>query len=71
MLDLRWPLGLLFGLLGLILGGLGLARAPQAAAPSLAGANPDAWVGGAMLAFGALCLALAWAKPASDLEEDA
>lgn len=54
MLDLRWPIGGLFLILGSLLLGYGLAVAPKAAATSAASLNLDAWVGAAMWLFGGL-----------------
>lgn len=53
MLDLRWPIGLLFLILGTILGAHGLIVAPRPIAEALAGWNLNAWVGGLMWLFGA------------------
>jgi len=57
-LDIRLPIGGLFTVLGLVLGGYGLATAGQAEhyAPSL-GVNIDLWWGLVMLVFGLLMLA--------------
>jgi hypothetical protein len=57
-LDLRIPIGLLFGLLGLLLAGYGVATGPEMYQKSL-GVNVNAWWGLAMLAFGLAMLALA------------
>ncbi len=58
-LDLRVPIGLLFGLLGLLLLGYGLATGPATYEVSL-NINVNAWAGGGMLLFGALMLGSAW-----------
>ena len=58
-LDLRLPIGLLFGLLGLLLLGYGLISDPAIYRSSL-GVNINAWWGFVMLAFGGLMLALSW-----------
>jgi hypothetical protein len=66
-LDLRLPIGLLFSLLGLLLLGFGLLSDPALYRASL-GVNVNLWWGLAMLVFGALMLASAWAgarKPTS------
>jgi hypothetical protein len=58
-LDLRLPLGLLFGVLGLLLAAYGLltdASIYQAAG----GVNVNLWTGAAMLAFGGLMLLGVW-----------
>jgi len=57
-LDLRIPIGLLFGLLGLLLAGYGVATGPETYQKSL-GVNVNAWWGLAMLVFGLAMLALA------------
>jgi hypothetical protein len=58
-LDLRVPIGLLFGLLGLLLAGYGLVSDPGIYQKSL-GINVNAWWGVVMLAFGLGMLGLAW-----------
>jgi hypothetical protein len=58
-LDLRIPIGLLFGLLGLLLVLYGLASSPATYQVSL-GINVNAWAGGGMLLFGVLMLGSAW-----------
>jgi hypothetical protein len=57
-LDLRLPIGLLFGLLGLLLLVYGLLADASIYRASL-GVNINAWAGGAMLAFGAIMFGLA------------
>ncbi len=57
-LDLRIPIGLLFGLLGLLLAVYGLATGPDVYQKSL-GINVNAWWGLVMVVFGALMLVLA------------
>lgn len=59
LLDLRFPMGLLFAALGFLLLGYGLASGPAVYAPSL-GINVNVWAGGGMLAFGLAMLAGAW-----------
>ena len=56
--DLRFPLGYLFGTLGVLLLIAGFTAAPGANAPSL-GIDIDLIWGGVMIAFGLLCLLLA------------
>jgi membrane protein implicated in regulation of membrane protease activity len=60
-IDVRYPIGALFTVLGFILAGYGLATAADAAhyAPSLS-VNVNLWWGLAMLAFGVVLLLLAW-----------
>jgi len=59
-LDVRYPIGGLFAVLGLLVGGYGLATARDAAsyARSL-GVNINLWWGLVMLAFGVVLLLLA------------
>lgn len=57
-LDLRFPLGLLVALLGVLLAGFGLASERSIYAASL-GINVNLWWGLAMLVFGAAMLAAA------------
>ena len=57
MLDLRVPLGLLFTMLGLLLGGYGVIGDPSIYQLSL-GFNLNLWSGISMLIFGAAMLAL-------------
>ena len=54
-LDLRIPIGLLFGLLGLLLLLYGLMGDPSTYRVSL-GININAWAGGGMLAFAGVML---------------
>ncbi len=68
-LDIRWPIGLMFSLIGLLLVLLGLATnsKPEVYAPSL-GINVNLYWGLLLLAFGGWMLAMAWRasrKPAS------
>ncbi len=58
-LDLRIPIGLLFGVLGVLLLIYGAATGPDLYRQSL-GINVNAWWGLVMLVFGAVMLALAW-----------
>jgi hypothetical protein len=59
-LDLRLPIGLMFGLLGLLLAGYGLLGDPAVYAMSL-GINVNLWTGLGMLAFALCMLGAAWA----------
>ncbi len=66
-LDLRIPIGLLFGLLGLLLAVYGFATGPELYQKSL-GINVNAWWGVAMLVFGVAMLGLAWRAARADAE---
>jgi len=56
-LDLRYPIGLMFGIFGLLLTGYGVAF-PEARAP-LTTVNVNLYAGAVMLLFGAVMLGLA------------
>lgn len=56
-LDVRWPLGLLFAMIGALLLGHGLTQGAAAAATHAPHINT--WWGGAMLVFGLCVLWLA------------
>ncbi len=58
-LDLRIPIGLLFGIFGVLLVGYGLGTGPEVYRQSL-GVNNNAWWGLAMLVFALFMLGLAW-----------
>ncbi len=58
-LDLRIPIGLLFGIFGVLLAGYGLVTGPEHYRQSL-GVNINAWWGLVMLLFALLMLGLAW-----------
>jgi hypothetical protein len=58
-LDLRVPIGLLFGLLGLLLAGYGVVSDPGLYEKSL-GINVNLVWGAVMLVFGLGMLGLAW-----------
>lgn len=57
-LDIRFPLGLMFGIMGLILVGYGLLSDKAQYARSL-GININLWWGAALLVFGAVTLFMA------------
>jgi hypothetical protein len=59
ILDLRLPLGLLFGVIGLLLTAYGAASDRSIYQVSL-GINVNVWAGLGMLVFGLLMLAGAW-----------
>ena len=61
MLDVRWPIGTLFTILGLLLAGYGLGTAgnTEQYARSLS-VNVNLWWGLVMLAFGLVLLMAAW-----------
>jgi hypothetical protein len=54
--DVRIPIGLLFGIDGLILIGVGVFGSPELTTPSL-GLNMNLWWGIVLLVFGLLMLA--------------
>jgi hypothetical protein len=56
--DIRAPIGALFLLLGLLVGGYGLFSGTQIYRASLVGVNIDAIWGGVMAGFGLIMLAL-------------
>jgi hypothetical protein len=58
MLDLRYPIGWFFALVGLIVAGMGIF-APEAHA-TLTAANVNLYCGLFMIVFGAFFLLLAW-----------
>jgi hypothetical protein len=58
MLDLRYPIGWFFALVGLIVTGMGIL-VPEARA-ALTAANVNLYCGLFMIAFGAFFLLLAW-----------
>jgi hypothetical protein len=58
-LDLRVPIGLFFGLLGVLLAGYGLVSDPAIYRASL-GINVNLWWGLVLLLFGAAMLGSAW-----------
>jgi hypothetical protein len=57
-LDLRWPVGLLFTILGALLVVFGLASDPAIYVRSL-GINVNLWWGVVMMAFGLIMIGLA------------
>ena len=64
-LDIRLPIGLLFTALGLLLAAYGLVSDKAIYARSL-GVNVNLWWGLAMLAFGAVMMALGLRKGGAD-----
>jgi len=58
-LDIRWPIGIIFSLYGLVLMVFGLFADPEIFQKSV-GVNIDLWWGGAMLVFGLFMGALAF-----------
>ena len=58
-LDVRLPIGMMFALFGLLLVGFGLTSDPAIYAEHSLGINVDLDWGAALLAFGAVMLALA------------
>jgi hypothetical protein len=59
LLDLRFPMGIFFAALGLLLSAYGLFG-DQAVYQASLGINVNLWSGLGMLAFGALMLAGGW-----------
>ena len=55
-LDLRWPIGIIFTLYGVIMMIFGVVTDPQIFVERSMGVNIDLWWGAAMLVFG-LCMA--------------
>jgi len=58
-LDIRWPIGIIFTLYGIVLMVFGLFADPEIFQKSV-GVNIDLWWGGAMLVFGLFMGALAF-----------
>ncbi len=58
-LDLRFPMGLLFAVMGLLLAGYGLFGDPAVYEASL-GINVNLWAGTGILVFGLAMLGGAW-----------
>jgi hypothetical protein len=69
-LDLRWPIGLMFSLIGamLVIYGLIINSSPQAYERSL-GINIDLYWGLLLLVFGGAMLTMAW-KGSREASED-
>ena len=60
-LDLRWPIGLMFSLVGLLLVVYGVISASDAEMYQRSlGININIWWGLVLLAFGAFMLLMAW-----------
>lgn len=59
MLDIRWPIGLMFTLVGALLLLTGLLSGPEAYQRSL-GININLWWGLLLLVFGGLMVLFAW-----------
>ena len=75
-MDIRYPIGTLFGALGLLIGGYGVATNGDAGRyAALGGLNVNLWWGVVMLIFGLLCVILArrastpTVRPASESPE--
>jgi len=58
-MDVRWPLGLLFAMIGALLLGHGLTQGDVAGAAAQHAPHINVWWGGAMLTFGVIVLWLA------------
>jgi hypothetical protein len=65
MLDLRWPIGLLFLIVGLMLAGWGVAR-PHAALPVTLAVDLNLGWGLVMASFGAVMTGWAALSPGQD-----
>jgi hypothetical protein len=59
-LDIRWPIGLIFTLIGVLQVGFGVFKADESMS---LGINVNLWWGLSLLAFGLLMLAFALRKP--------
>lgn len=60
-LDIRWPIGLMFTLIGLMLGGYGLLTSSQTEMYKRSlDMNVNLWWGLVLLVFGAAMLLMAW-----------
>lgn len=66
-LDLRFPLGLMFGLIGATLALLGVCTAPD---PKTLGVNVNLWWGLFLLLFAAFMLLSAWRARNKDASKD-
>jgi hypothetical protein len=51
-LDIRWPIGIIFTIYGLVLTAFGAFTNPQTFVEHSMGVNIDVWWGAAMLVFG-------------------
>lgn len=71
-LDIRWPIGFMFTLIGVLLTGSGILTASNAEMykPSL-GINVNLWWGLVLLVFGGLMLLFAWRGQRADRESKA
>lgn len=58
-LDIRYPIGAMFSIIGLLMLGYGLATAGDPMYQRSLGININVWWGGLLLVFGALMLAFA------------
>jgi multisubunit Na+/H+ antiporter MnhG subunit len=63
-LDIRFPIGAMFSIIGLLLAAFGLFSSPDLYHRSL-GININLWWGLALVIFGATMLWLAWRKTAA------
>jgi uncharacterized membrane protein len=59
-LDIRWPIGIIFTLYGIVLAAYGEMADPAVFAEKSLGVNIDLWWGVAMLVFGLFMVALAF-----------
>ncbi len=58
-LDIRYPIGFLFLVVGAILAGYGLVSGPEIYATHSLGMNVNLWWGAVMVVFGAVMVGLA------------
>ncbi|MBZ5516752.1 MAG: hypothetical protein LAN62_18260 [Acidobacteriia bacterium] len=58
-LDIRWPIGIIFTIYGVVLTTFGALTDPQVFVERSMGVNIDVWWGAAMLVFGVFMGALA------------
>ncbi len=59
-LDLRWPIGIMFFLIGLILVGTGLATGGSEMYRVSLGININLWWGVVLTVFGMVMMVMAW-----------
>lgn len=65
-LDIRVPMGVMFGILGVIIAVYGVASSPEIYKQHSLGINVNLWWGLVMIAFSLAMLGLAWRKRTLD-----